>query len=114
MTTSFNGFDERVLTFECDTEINAGTPVKISANGKVSVCAAGDRFIGICLGTRGGYASVLVGGFITLHYTSTAPTTNYAKLVADGNGGVKVDAAGGTEVVAISVDTNEKTIGFIM
>lgn len=114
MTTNFNGFNEKVLTFECDTEINAGTPVKITANGKVSVCAAGDRFIGIALGSRGGYASVMVGGYVTLHYTSTAPTTNYAKLVADGNGGVKVDATNGTEVVAISVDTNEKTIGFIM
>lgn len=114
MTTKFNGFDEKVLTFECDTEINAGTPVKISANGKVSVCAAGDRFIGIALGTRGGYASVLVGGYITLSYTSTAPTTNYTKLVADGNGGVKVDATNGTEVIAICVDTTEKTIGFIM
>ena len=114
MTTNFNGFDEKVLTFECDTEISAGTPVKSSANGKVSVCAAGDRFIGIALGTRGGYASVLVGGYITLSYTSTAPTTNYTKLVADGNGGVKVDATNGTEVIAISVDTTEKTIGFIM
>ena len=114
MTTNFNGFDEKVLTFECDTEINAGTPVKISANGKVAACAAGDRFIGIALGSRGGYASVMVGGFITLPYTSTAPATNYAKLVADGNGGVKVDATNGTEAVVISVDTTEKTVGFIM
>ena len=114
MTTNFNGFNEKVFTFECDTEINAGTPVKLTANGKVGVCAAGDRFIGICLGSRGGYASVLVEGYVTLHYTGTAPTVNHAKLVADGNGGVKVDATNGSEVVAVDVDTTEKTIGFIM
>ena len=114
MTTNFNGFNEKVLTFECDTEIGAGSPVKLSANGKVSVCSAGDRFVGICLGTRGGYASVLVEGYITLPYTGTAPTVNYVKLVADGNGAVKVDASNGGEVVAVCVDTTEKTIGFIM
>ena len=114
MTTNFNGFNEKVLTFECDTEINAGTPVKLTANGKVGVCAAGDRFVGIALGSRGGYASVLVEGYVTLHYTGTAPTVNHTKLVADGNGGVKVDAANGSEVVAVDVDTTEKTIGFIM
>lgn len=114
MTTNFNGFNEKVLTFECDTEIKAGTPVKITANGKVAAAAAGDRFVGTCIYTRCGFAAVQVEGYVTLPYTSTAPTVNYAKLVADGNGGVKVDATNGSEVVVICVDTSAKTIGFIM
>ena len=114
MTTKFNGFNEKVLTFECDTEINAGSPVKITANGKVAACAAGDRFVGVCINTRGGYASVQVEGYIALPYTGTAPAVNVTKLVADGNGGVKADATNGGEVVAVCVDTAAKTIGFIM
>lgn len=115
MTTNFNGFDEKVLTFECDTAINAGTPVKITANGKVAAAAAGDRFIGVCAGTRGGYAAVQVSGFVTSAYTgATAPAINYTKLVADGAGAVKVDAANGSEVVCVCVDTSAKTVGFIM
>lgn len=113
MTTNFNGFNEKVLTFECDAKITAGTPVKITANGKVAAAAAGDRFIGICLYTRCGIASVQVEGYVTLPYTSTAPAINFAKLVADGNGGVKADT-NGSEVVAICVDTTAKTVGFIM
>ena len=113
MTTNFNGFNEKVLTFECDTKITAGTPVKLTANGKIAVAGAGDRFIGTCVYTRCGYAAVQVEGYVTLPYTSTAPTINFAKLVADGNGGVKADT-NGSEVVAICVDTNAKTIGFIM
>ncbi len=113
MTTNFNGFNEKVLTFECDTEIKAGAPVKITANGKVAAAAAGDRFVGICIYTRCGYAAVQVEGYVTLPYTSTAPTVNYAKLVADGNGGVKADT-NGSEAVVICVDTTAKTIGFIM
>ena len=114
MTTNFNGFNEKVLTFECDTEISAGTPVKITANGKVAACSAGDRFIGICVNTRGGYASVQVEGYVSSAYTGTAPTVNVTKLVSDGNGGVKADATNGGEVVAVCVDTTAKTIGFIM
>ena len=113
MTTNFNGFNEKVLTFECDTNISAGTPVKITANGKVAAAAAGDRFIGTCVYTRCGFAAVQVEGYVSLPYTSTAPTVNFAKLVADGNGGVKADT-NGSEVVVVSVDTTAKTIGFIM
>ena len=114
MTTNFNGFNEKVLTFECDTEISAGAPVKITANGKVAACSAGDRFVGICVNTRGGYACVQVEGYVSSAYTGTAPTVNVTKLVSDGNGGVKADATNGGEVVAVCVDTTAKTIGFIM
>lgn len=113
MTTKFNGFNEKVLTFECDSTITAGTPVKLTANGKIAAAAAGDRFIGTCLYTRCGFAAVQVEGYVNLPYTSTAPTVNYAKLVADGNGGVKADA-NGSEAVVLCVDTNAKTVGFIM
>ena len=113
MTTNFNGFNEKVLTFECESKISAGTPVKMTANGKVAAAVAGDRFIGTCVYTRCGFAAVQVEGYVTLPYTSTAPTINYAKLVADGNGGVKTDT-NGSEVVVLSVDTTAKTVGFIM
>lgn len=115
MKTSFKGFNEKVLTFECDTEITAGTPAKLSDNGKVAAASAGDRFIGIVLDCRGGFATVQVGGFVTVGYTgTTAPTVNYAKLVADGAGKVKVDATNGGEKLVICVDTTDKTVGFIM
>ena len=94
MNVSFAGFGENIATFETAAAIPAGTPVKMSANGTVAACAAGDAFIGIAV-----TGSVPVG---------------WAQLVADGSGGVKAagEDAAGVSVLVVSAGTAE--IGMIL
>ena len=62
------------------------------------------------------YSVDVTWGDLELVYDAGTQTWNpdLQAFVADGNGGVKVDATNGSEVVVICVDTSAKTIGFIM
>ena len=44
---SFKGFDQKILTFKVASAIDAGTPVKISANSTVAKAGANAAFVGI-------------------------------------------------------------------
>ena len=50
--------------------VKVGVPVKISANGTVAPCVAKDKFCGVVLSLRGGYAAVQMAGYTCLLYTS--------------------------------------------
>ena len=47
MSVSFEGFNEKFATFQCASGLTAGTPVKLTANGKVGACSKGERMIGV-------------------------------------------------------------------
>lgn len=115
MSVSFNGCNERVVTFIADDELTAGVPVKVSAGNTVSACAAGDSFCGICTNVRNGYATVQLGGFVSLPYTgATAPAVGYRMLAGDGTGGVAVAATGGRSLLVVSVDSTSATVGIML
>jgi len=120
MSVSFDGIGETVATFEAASGVKAGDPVKASAAGKVAKCAEGERFCGVSLYVSGdGHAAVRLRGHHTASYTGTAPGIGYARLAADGEGGVKVDAGTngvytGAEYLVTEVDTTAKTVGFWM
>ena len=106
MNVSFAGFGENIATFETAAAIPAGTPVKMSANGTVAACAAGDAFIGIVVGVQlKGYRNAAVTGSVPV---------GWAQLVADGSGGVKAagEDAAGVSVLVVSAGTAE--IGMIL
>ena len=54
-----------------------------------------------------------MAGFVTVPYSSTEPTPGYAKLSADGTGGVKTDE-GGREYLVVSVDTAAKSVTILL
>ncbi|HZK38570.1 MAG TPA: hypothetical protein VFD23_00275 [Clostridia bacterium] len=115
MSVSFNGYKESLATFKAANGLTAGVPVKMSANGTVDTCAAGDNFCGVASGVGKGYASVQMSGFITLPYTgATPPAVGYTSLAADGSGGVKVVTDGGRSLLVLEVDTTAKTAGFML
>ena len=90
MNVSFAGFGENIATFETAAAIPAGTPVKMSANGTVAACAAGDAFIGIAVSQRGDFVGVQLKGYRNAAVTGSVPV-GWAQLVADGTGGVKAE-----------------------
>ena len=50
MSVSFKGIREEYVTFQCASGLTAGTPVKLTANGPVGACSAGERFMGATAG----------------------------------------------------------------
>ena len=66
MDISLNGYGEQVATFAVSGEVKVGMPVKISANGTVAPCVAKDKFCGVVLSLRGGYAAVQMAGYAKL------------------------------------------------
>ena len=105
MNVSFEEIGRLAVTFGHEGCV-AGQVCKVSANGTVAPCAAGDKLCGIVEGVRGDYAAVQVAGFAQVHITG-AVGVGYVNLCADGIGGVK--AGTGKEYLVVSVNENAKT-----
>lgn len=111
MNVNFNGYCENAVTFEADSNLTkAGVPVKMTDNGKVTACASGDVFCGVCLSVRDGYAVVQLGGYVTLP-ASTKIAVGYKKLAVGENSTAVVSASGREYLV---VDSTADSVGFIL
>lgn len=113
MKVSFGGYGESIVTFEAAEGVKAGAPVKITANGTVGPCAAGDRFCGVAVSVRDGIAAVQLSGYVTLPYSDTGLAVGYQKALAGADGKIKADAAGG-EILVTDIDTAAATCGIIL
>lgn len=113
MSVSFNGFNEKVLTFKTESAVETGYPVMMSGNGTVAPCDSGDDFCGIAVHAEGKYVSVQLAGAVTVPYTGTAPEAGYATLSAGADGSVAA-ASGGREYLVLSVDTVSKKVTFVI
>lgn len=113
MEISLNGFGENVATFSAADGVLAGMPVKLTANGTVGPCAAGDVFCGVACSVRGGFAGVQLRGYAALPYDGAAPAVGYQSLAAAAGGKVEVNAAGRTLLVT-DVDEAAKTCGVLL
>ena len=115
---SYEGIGQWAATFACE-EVRAGQVVKVSGDGTVSGCGAGERFAGVALsvGRDGAACAVALGGMATAAYSGeTAPKAGWCALTADGQGGVTAaeGAAGGREYLVAEVDTAAKTETFVL
>ena len=102
---SFDGVGAVVATFLAEEGVKGGQVVKITGNGTVGPCAAGDSFCGVALEPRGGMAAVQVRGFAAVP-GSTGLAVGQAALAADGQGGVKLAESGGVPALVVSVETD--------
>ena len=118
MKCSYEGIGQWAATFACE-DLAEGEVVKISANGTVGACSAGDDFCGMALsvGRDGGACSVALGGMVTAGYTvpsqGAAPALGWTALTADGAGGVQADADGRSFLV-VDVDESAETVTFVL
>ena len=90
-----------------------GQVVKVSTAATVAPCENGDSFCGVAMCVKDDACAVQVAGFVTVPYSSTEPTPGYAKLSADGTGGVKSDESG-REYLVVSVDTAAKSVTILL
>ena len=105
MNVSFEEIGRLAVTF-AQTGCEGGQVCKVSGNGAVAPCGAGEAFCGVVESVRGGVAAVQVAGFVTVSVTGSL-NVGYVNLCADGQGGVKAGA--GREYLVVSVDENTAT-----
>jgi len=111
---TYKGYSENVITIRKDETATAGYPVSVGDNG-VNNAVANAGFIGICRSVREGFCGVQTQGYAEVPYTGTTPSYGYVKLVANGNGGVLVKTDASVPFVKVlKVDTDNKTVGFIL
>lgn len=110
MNISYEGIG-RLLVTVADFNAVEGQVCKINQDGRAANCSTNDRFCGVVHIAEYDMASVQLEGFVTVRYSGTAPAFGYAKLVADGYGGVCVNTSG-REFLVIQVDTNKMTVTF--
>lgn len=81
MRGSYEGIGQWAATFACG-QVEEGQMVKISGNGQVSACGAGDGFCGqvLSVGRDGGACAVALGGMVTAGYSGTAPSLGWCGL----------------------------------
>ena len=114
METCFNGIGETAATFLAQDGVTPGMPVKVTANGTVGACAAGDDFCGVALNERCGYAAVQLGGYAELPYDGAAPAAGWQDLAAAADGKIVVASSGGRQHLVLNVDTAAKICGLML
>jgi len=102
MKVSFNGYDEKMITFACNETVKKGSLVKLTQNGEVAACEDGDNFVGVAVNVRGGYAGVQMGGYISVPVSGSA-ALGFQKLSAASGSAVKIAASGGREHLVLDV-----------
>lgn len=107
MKYSFEGIGGWSATFTTDNA-QEGQTVKLSGNGAVSACNAGENFCGVAEAVRNGYCGVQMSGLACVKYSGTAPTPGEVKLAADGQGGVST-ASSGNSYLVVAVDEAAET-----
>lgn len=107
---SFEGIGEVAATFVCGEGVEAGEVVKVTGNGTVDACAAGEKFGGVALTVDGGYGTVQLAGLVKVKLAAShGVSVGWNHLLADGSGGVKKDGASaptGREHLVIAVDSD--------
>lgn len=109
MEINFAGYQENVLTFECESTVSKGDFVAMSASGKVAAAAENANFIGKCVNVNDGYAAVQLDGYVEAEKSGTV-NVGYNKLVVAA-AGIKTGSSGTERLVIYSDDTK---IGFIL
>ena len=101
---SFEDIGAVVATCQAAEGVTGGQVVKLTGNGKVGPCAAGDKFCGVALEPRCAIVGVQFKGFMTVNYSGSL-TPGWATLAADGSGGVK-SASGGVSALVVSAESD--------
>lgn len=112
MKVSFNGFNDKVLTFKCTDKITAGYPLNITSKHTVSMAGSGDSFVGFCLDSDKENATVLVSGYVKMNYSGAVPKLGRNFFVCTADGSVEENASG-TPVTVLGVDDTDTTVEFL-
>ena len=109
---SYEGFNEKILTFPVAAKIEKGTFVTFSSNGCVrAVSEDGDEdFFGVVIDSDSKFAAVQVSGFYEAPTTDTIPL-GYTALSSTGT-----DIISGEEstILRLVIQTGSNTVGILL
>ena len=109
MKVSFNGFEEKYLTFTTSDPIEVGRIVALSDNGSVSGVGEEEEFMGVAVAADDDYVTVLMKGVAEIEYSGTISAPGYYCLVADEDGIATPSDDGKIPRLVLEVDsTNSK------
>lgn len=110
MNINFNGYNEKVLTFEADSTVTSENQwVQLSGNGVVKSAEDNSALVGVTVNVRGGYCGVMLSGVVTAKKSGDI-TTGYNKLAYTADG-ITV-STNGREHLVLAVD--DENITFIL
>ena len=113
MNISYEGIGNYSITAEVDKTVKNGYACAIRTDKRAYVADDDENILGIVNAIRENHANVVISGVVTAAYSGTAPTVGNSCLRGDGSGKVTVNAAGENYRI-LSVDTNKKTVTFIL
>ena len=100
---AFTDIGAVVATCQAEEGVEAGKLVKMSGNGTVAPCLAGDKFCGVAMQPRGGLAAVQFKGFVTVGYSKSIEL-GWNTVTADSIGGITVTDQGISVLVVAKND----------
>lgn len=111
MNVGYNGFNEKIITFEADGTLDsAGVLVSLTEDGKAKKAEAQDTICGYGVNLRGEYCGVQVEGYVAVPQDGTVKC-GMRKLSVDSEGRVTLSDTG-REVLVVFTDGD--TAGFIL
>ena len=108
----YTGFDEKVITLECNDKDILGKPLTVVGDNCAFLTPSGSTFIGFGIASRDGYATVQVGGFAKVKFSEDAVSFGRICVVGDGEGGIR-EAQNGVPVQVITYDYDTQIAGII-
>ena len=106
---SFEEMGAVTVSFLCEEGVSEGQVVKVSADGTVGPCTAGEDFCGVARSPRCGGAAVQVKGFVPVKTTGKLPL-GWCSLAADGTGGVKKAESGGVRALVVQAEAERAVV----
>ncbi|MFA9382097.1 MAG: hypothetical protein ACERKO_13660 [Acetanaerobacterium sp.] len=112
MNVSFEGYNERVITFAVQEDVQAGDLVSVSDSGTVEKAADGDLITGVARTVRGGFAGVQVSGYASVAADGEV-AVGWQTLVCDGENGMRPAGEGGGRQLLV-VEIGSGTAGILL
>ncbi|MEE0264098.1 MAG: hypothetical protein UD936_00575 [Acutalibacteraceae bacterium] len=110
MKIDFKGYNDKVLTLECDSTVTAANQwVQLSENGKVTQAQENSPLTGVTVNSRNGYCGVMLEGVVTAKCSGEIQL-GYSNLVYTANG-IAQNSAGRQHLV-LSADSD--TVTFVL
>ena len=110
MKIDFKGYNEKVLTLECDSTVTSSNQwVELSENSKVTQASENSPLTGITVNSRNGYCGVMLSGVVTAQCNGEI-ALGYTNLVYTANG-IAQNSAGRQHLV---LSVTDSTVTFIL
>lgn len=110
MKIDFNGYNEKVLTLECDSTVTSANQwVVLSENGKVTQAGDNSPLTGITVNNRNGYCGVKLQGVVTVPCSGEI-ALGYTNLVYTAQG-IAQNSVGRQHLVLAVTDS---TVTFVL